>query len=227
MGTYGLSDFNEMRIRVTVTAMKISKLASLLTAAYLLSMAGTAFAAIVDTIDSNSGQANTYFVPTVAEVYDDPYFRYAGEDWGWQHNAIGGVITSASISISAFDVDNPSSFPGTYADEIDEIQLYNNDTAAWETIGSLDGTTNTFSFTTFNLGASWFDEIAAGLMVQILIDQNDTFFWGVSLAKSVLSIDGGTLPDPNPNPIPVPAAVWLFGTALLGLAGFGRRNKKT
>lgn len=28
-----------------------------------------------------------------------------------------------------------------------------------------------------------------------------------------------------PNPIPVPAAVWLFGTALLGLFGFGRRRK--
>ena len=27
------------------------------------------------------------------------------------------------------------------------------------------------------------------------------------------------------NPIPVPAAVWLFGTALLGLVGFGRRKK--
>ena len=27
------------------------------------------------------------------------------------------------------------------------------------------------------------------------------------------------------NPVPVPAAVWLFGTALLGLVGFGRRKK--
>ena len=26
--------------------------------------------------------------------------------------------------------------------------------------------------------------------------------------------------------VPVPAAVWLFGTALVGLAGFGRRRKK-
>ncbi len=96
----------------------------------------------------------------------------------------------------------------------------------WETVGELAGSTNTFSFTTFNLGASWFDEIAAGLMVQILIDQNDTNFWGVSLAKSVLSIDGAPLPDPNPNPVPLPAAVWLFGTAILGLVGFGRRKSK-
>jgi len=27
------------------------------------------------------------------------------------------------------------------------------------------------------------------------------------------------------NPVPVPAAVWLFGTALIGLLGFGKRRK--
>ena len=30
----------------------------------------------------------------------------------------------------------------------------------------------------------------------------------------------------NPAAVPVPAAVWLFGTALLGLAGFGKRKKR-
>ena len=29
------------------------------------------------------------------------------------------------------------------------------------------------------------------------------------------------------NPIPIPAAVWLFGTALIGLVGFTRRRKAT
>ena len=28
-----------------------------------------------------------------------------------------------------------------------------------------------------------------------------------------------------PNPVPVPAAVWLFGTALIGLFGFGKQRK--
>ena len=27
------------------------------------------------------------------------------------------------------------------------------------------------------------------------------------------------------NPVPIPAAAWLFGTALIGLVGFGRRRK--
>ncbi|HUV23098.1 MAG TPA: VPLPA-CTERM sorting domain-containing protein [Gammaproteobacteria bacterium] len=28
-----------------------------------------------------------------------------------------------------------------------------------------------------------------------------------------------------PSPVPVPAAIWLFGTGLLGLVGFGKRRK--
>ncbi len=31
----------------------------------------------------------------------------------------------------------------------------------------------------------------------------------------------------NLSPVPVPAAIWLFGTALIGLVGFNRRSKST
>ena len=30
---------------------------------------------------------------------------------------------------------------------------------------------------------------------------------------------------PPPNPVPIPAAVWLFGSALVGVAGVGYRRK--
>lgn len=30
---------------------------------------------------------------------------------------------------------------------------------------------------------------------------------------------------PPPNVVPIPAAVWLFGTALIGMAGFSKRKK--
>ncbi|MCP9464361.1 MAG: hypothetical protein NNA25_06135 [Nitrospira sp.] len=36
----------------------------------------------------------------------------------------------------------------------------------------------------------------------------------------------GSTPPPPPPPIPVPAAVYLFGTGLVGLAGLSRRMKK-
>jgi len=226
MGFYGFCNFAlGHTLRVPLNTMKTFRLISLLTATYLCTAFGQVSASSLDTIDATSGQANTYFVPSLGQEFIAPYFRYMGEDWGWAHNAIGGAITTASLSISAYDVDNPSSFPGTIEDEIDVIQAFSS-TLGWVDIGVLAGSTDAFSYTTFNLDSSWFDEIAAGLMVQILIDQNDTNFWGVSLAKSVLSIDDATLPNPNPNPVPVPAALWLFGTALAGLAGFGRRKIK-
>ena len=40
--------------------------------------------------------------------------------------------------------------------------------------------------------------------------------WGVSAAAPVAVA-----------PVPVPAAVWLFGSGLLGLVGLARRKKKT
>jgi hypothetical protein len=36
---------------------------------------------------------------------------------------------------------------------------------------------------------------------------------------SMLTIDGDV------SPVPIPATVWLFGTALVGLVGFGKRRK--
>jgi hypothetical protein len=227
MGFYEFCKFalNDL-LKVPVTIMRTTRLICLIAAAYLCTGIGQVSAASVDTIDATSGQPNTYFVPSLGQEFVAPYFRYMGEDWGWEHNAIGGVISTASLSISAYDVDNPSSLPGTVEDEIDVIQGLSS-TLGWVDIGVLSGSTDAFSYTTFDLDSSWFDEIAAGLMVQILIDQNDTNYWGVSLAKSVLSIDGAPLPNPNPNPVPVPAALWLFGTALAGLAGFGRRKHKT
>ena len=46
-------------------------------------------------------------------------------------------------------------------------------------------------------------------------------FWRINLD----GVDGAAGPvDPNPSEVPVPGAVWLFGSALLGFAGFGRKK---
>lgn len=43
-------------------------------------------------------------------------------------------------------------------------------------------------------------------------------FWRINL-------DGvDTATDPTPSAVPVPSALWLFGTAIAGFAGFGRRK---
>ena len=45
-------------------------------------------------------------------------------------------------------------------------------------------------------------------------------FYGLS-ALQIVQVSAGT------SPVPVPAAVWLFGTSLIGMVGFCRRRKAT
>lgn len=181
----------------------------------------------VDTIDSTSSIANAspnYFVPNSIATTNSPYYREANEDWQWTHKGISELYSSASLSISAYDVDNPSTNP-SFGDEIDEIYGWETSTTSWNLIGVLNGANDIYSFTTFNLGTSWADEIATGLMVKILIDQNNQG-WAVALAKSVLATDGGDIGNPNPgSPVPLPAAAWLFGSAILGFIGARRRTQ--
>ena len=74
---------------------------TLAVATLALASTGGIQAATVDVVEAPTG----FFVPTDAQKYDSPYYRYVSEDWGWVHNAIAGVITSAELLIAAFDVD--------------------------------------------------------------------------------------------------------------------------
>jgi PEP-CTERM motif len=49
---------------------------------------------------------------------------------------------------------------------------------------------------------------------------------GVNCATSAFFAGSLTeLPPPDPSAVPVPAAMWLFGSGLLGLVGFAKRNR--
>jgi hypothetical protein len=199
--------------------MKLKNTAITLFGALALSLSASSFAAtLTDTIDASSGQTGTYFVPSAGLETTSPYYRWNGDDWGWTHNALSGTLSDAKLNISAYDVDAPR--------EQDDIYAYNNDTASWTFLGSLAGNNNVFSFTEFSLDSSWYDEIAAGLQVRMVIDVLDDG-WAVSLAKSVLTVNGGTVGNPNPgvNEVPVPAAAFLFAPALLGFMALRRKAK--
>ena len=181
-------------------------------AAAVLALSGATgvSAAVVDTIEAPTG----FFTPSAAQQLSPPYYRGNGEDWMWQHNPIAGGFTSASLSIGAFDVDAP--------DEVDEI--YAKDNGTWTLLGTLEGNNNVFAFTTFNLGANFFDDIEAGLEVMIAIDVLDDG-WLVSLSKSVLTTDGANPGNPNPGVVPLPAAGWLLLSGLGGLYAMRRRAR--
>lgn len=46
---------------------------------------------ITDTVQAPTG----FFAPGEAATFDSPYYRGAGEDWGWTHNPINAAFTSA------------------------------------------------------------------------------------------------------------------------------------
>ena len=191
-----------------------------------LFISSSVFAATVDTIDATSPTTNAspnYFTPSDMTTYDSPYFRRAGQDWGWAHNAVNLPFTTATLSVSAFDVDNPSNIAG-FTNETDKIEGWETSSASWELIGVLAGASDVYSFTTFDLGANWADEIFSGLQIRIFIDETNQG-WAVTLAKSVLATDGAPIGNPNPGSVPVPAAAWLFGSAILGFFGMRRKNQ--
>ena len=187
---------------------------------------GASFAATVDTIDATSGQAGTYFVPTVGQEFQNPYRRGAGQDWGWMHNAIASGFTSAKLNVSAFDVDESPC--GISNCEVDNIEAYDAATNTWYLLGSLTGDNNAFSFTEFDLlsvaGGILEDDIVAGLKVRMDIDSTNDG-WLVSLGKSVITTDGGNPGNPNPGAVPLPAGAWLLLTAVGGIAAMRRRKK--
>jgi len=127
----------------------------------------------------------------VGQETDSPYYRGNGDGWGWQHGAIASGFTSANLNVSAYDVDAAPC--GSNSCEVNNIEAYDAFTDTWLLLGALDGASDIFSFTDFDIynaaGGALQDDIEAGLQVRMEIDNLDSG-WFVSLSKSVITTDG-------------------------------------
>ena len=168
--------------------------------------------AATDIVQAPSG----FFLPAGTSPYDSPYYRDNNQDWSWTHGIIAAGFTTASLSVSAFDVDFSSG-------ETDNI--YAMDSGNWVFLGALTGSDGNWEYgNAFALGSNFFDDIATGLQVRIDIDATNDG-WVVTLGKSVLTTDGSTLPPPMPG-VPEPSS-WAMMIAGFGLVGASMRRRKS
>jgi hypothetical protein len=73
-----------------------------------------------------------------------------------------------------------------------------------------------------NFATLWDSNVLTILDVNVL---SDAYWTDADNAQFAINV-ANWLASPSPSPIPIPAAVWLFGTGILGLIGFSKRKRK-
>lgn len=143
------------------------------------------------------------------------YGAHSG-DFGLLNNLGGiGIITAAGNADFTFDGlwakawHTPKESGG--ADTVlGSLSGYNDGALVWSTTTGLNG-----SYKFFGAQLGLIDELHLGLGNFFLVDD-------ISLNDSSKKILNAPV-----SPVPAPATFWLFGTALIGLAGFSKRRKTT
>lgn len=160
-------------------------------------------------------------------------------------DGFGTVSADISISERIFIRRDPPPFPSILINDVVHTETFSPSCTADTGNGCLDliedtaGMATPYEFSFTGADAKFFLEtVFLGVLFDLSLDSVS------STAAGDWRVAGGTKPASNPNAllqanvsltytyqdvaaVPVPAAVWLFATGVIGLAGLGRRVKAT
>jgi hypothetical protein len=174
-----------------------------------------------------------------------------GEQSGWDTsitNALGGGIAQAAFRLSLFDGDNAA---GEFDFNDNILKVNGLNFGNWSTVQAqnTDGLGNVLApgfsgggFRNGLLDTGWFFTTDATLLGSLITNLVATEIFDFNLGKldssfqvydfsqgidgSLINVGSGPVVTP-PNAVPLPAAVWLFGSGLMGFIGLRRKNKLT
>jgi len=144
----------------------------------------------------------------VADTSPAPYGAHSGE-FGMFNDSrfVGtGIITQAGGGDFTFDglwAKKWGTDPESGGDDslFGSLSGFNNGREVWNVATSLNG-----SYELYEAQLGLIDELHLGFGTNFLVDD--------------IELNGSSIPA-----VPVPAAIWLFGTGLIGLIGFTKRRK--
>lgn len=164
-----------------------------------------------------SGTGTIHIIPKSGYVVSQIMFGEIG-DYRMADGATGASV-DVDPWLRAFD-DNalhPSSGRETTISNVPvtgDLTIANGDKQDWSASGTIDSATSTWMT----------DSTRIGLTLQNTLTATSTVFGEFAeIEKKSIGTQIGVVTEPA-TVIPVPAAVWLFGSGLLGLVGIARRR---
>lgn len=193
----------------------LSKFKCVLAAATLLVASTGANAASVSTIGNVTETGGTYTINSVGGVTDSVLETFGGLAAGALDAEMGTNVTNGSAIKGTFDVAAGDTLTFDWTWTSSDYLPYNDFAFVGLSLLGIDDVLASVALTgTSGSGSYSWTSGAAGVLTYVIGSVNV----GDTAVNSILNVS-------KLSPVPVPAAALLFGSALLGFAGFSARRK--